>query len=397
MSFLQIPLGELYDISSGLSKGKAFFGHGFPFLTFKTVFDSFFLPDELAELADTTEKERETCSILRGDVFLTRTSENTDELGMSSVALKDYPNATFNGFTKRLRPKPCVQINPLFASYWFRSTAFRKQVKSMSVMTTRASLNTEMIRRLTMPFPTIEEQDAIANILYPLDEKMAINFTLNHHLRQMAQAIFKSWFVDFVPWGGAMPEDWREGTLKDVCSYNIERIPVTALTTDTYISTENMSANKAGFVRAAILPAITQTTKFKSGDTLVSNIRPYFKKIVLCSFTGGCSTDVLCFRPYKTTLSLYVYNALYSDSFFDHIVSGSKGTKMPRGDKRQIMNYRLVVPSDCALEEFHTVTASLFERIRANIEESTRLATLRNTLLPRLMSGELSVADLTVK
>jgi len=188
MPFLQISLGELYDISSGLSKGKTFFGHGFPFLTFKTVFNSFFLPNELSELADTTEKEREACSIIKGDVFLTRTSENTDELGMSSVALKDYPNATFNGFTKRLRPKQGVQINPIFASYWFRSTYFRELVKSMSVMTTRASLNTEMIRRLTMPLPTIEEQNTIASILYPFDEKIAINCTVNHHLSSTMSA-----------------------------------------------------------------------------------------------------------------------------------------------------------------------------------------------------------------
>jgi len=182
MSYKQVFLGELYDISSGLSKGKAFFGHGYPFLSFKTVFDNYFLPGVLSDLADTTETERSTYSIREGDVFLTRTSENTEELGMSSVALKDYPNATFNGFTKRLRPKPGVLINPIFAGFWFRSKHFRELVKTMSVMTTRASLNKEMIQRLLIPLPPIEVQHNIAETLYCLDARIAVNRTINHHL-----------------------------------------------------------------------------------------------------------------------------------------------------------------------------------------------------------------------
>jgi len=102
------------------------------------------------------------------------------------------------------------------------------------------------------------------------------------------------------------------------------------------ISTENMSANKMGVVSSAALPTTPQTTAFKCGDTLVSNIRPYFKKIVFCDFEGGCSSDVLCFRPHSENLSLYVYNALYSDSFFEHML------RVPKGQKcREATNNRL--------------------------------------------------------
>jgi type I restriction enzyme S subunit len=168
----------------------------------------------------------------------------------------------------------------------------------------------------------------------------------------MAQVIFKSWFVDFEPWGGVMPDDWHGGILGDICSYNSERIPLANLSNSNYISTENILLNKTGFVQAANLPNITQTTAVMPGDTLVSNIRPYFKKIVYCNFTGGCSTDVLCFRPHKPNLSLFVYNLLYSDRFFDYIVAGSKGTKMPRGDKQQIINYPFTIPDDNVLGEY---------------------------------------------
>jgi type I restriction enzyme S subunit len=200
--------------------------------------------------------------------------------------------------------------------------------------------------------------------------------------------------VDFEPWGGVMLSDWREGVLSDICAYNSEKISVSSLTLDTYISTENMSANKGGFVRAANLPTISQTTAFDVGDTLVSNIRPYFKKIVYCGFAGGCSTDVLCFRPHTSNLSQYVYHTLFGDNFFDYMVAGSKGTKMPRGDKQQIMNYQIAIPTDVVLDDFVCTVVPMMEKRLLLADESAHLAALRDTLLPRLMSGELSVADL---
>jgi len=135
-------LDEVYNFASGLSKNRKEFGFGFPFLSFKEVFNSYFLPKTLANLANTTEQERQRCSIKRGDVFLTRTSETQEELGMSCVALKDYPEATFNGFTKRLRPNGLVKAHPEYAGYYFRSPLFRATITSMASMTTRASLTT---------------------------------------------------------------------------------------------------------------------------------------------------------------------------------------------------------------------------------------------------------------
>jgi len=172
-------LDELYEFSSGLSKSRKEFGFGYPFVTFKDVFYNFFIPSELIELANTTEKERKRCSVKRGDVFLTRTSETMDELGKSSVALKDYESATFNGFTKRLRPKGNVEIYPEYAGYYFRSPRFRSEINSMATMTTRASLNNEMMARLKIVVPNIKEQKAIAQILSDLDEKIEINNKIN--------------------------------------------------------------------------------------------------------------------------------------------------------------------------------------------------------------------------
>jgi type I restriction enzyme S subunit len=192
-------LTEHYDIRSGLSKPAKDFGSGFPFLSFKNVFYNYFTPTELTELVQSSDKERLGCSVKRGDVFLTRTSETMNELGMSCVALKDYENATFNGFCKRLRPKKDTELVPEYVGYYLRSPQFRNEMLAFSTMSTRASLNNEMISRLEISFPEPKVQEKIAHILRTLDKKIELNQKTNQTLEQMAQALFKSWFVDFDP------------------------------------------------------------------------------------------------------------------------------------------------------------------------------------------------------
>ncbi len=195
----EVPISHLYEFRSGLSKPRSEFGFGYGFLSFKHIFYNFFVPDKLSELVNSTEREREYCSIKRGDVFLTRTSETMEELGMSCVALKNYESATFNGFTKRLRPKANTKIVPEYAGYFFRSQKFRREVTAMSSLSTRASLNNEMLGRLTIVLPSFEEQEAIGFILKSFDDKIELNRRMNATLEAMARAIFKSWFVDFDP------------------------------------------------------------------------------------------------------------------------------------------------------------------------------------------------------
>jgi type I restriction enzyme S subunit len=309
---------------------------------------------------------------------------------VGELAMIPFPMA-FNQSCYGVRGKKGVIVQPYL--YYLLKDRIRL-LKSQTHGSVFDTITRDTFANIEVSLPSIEEQQTIADTLTALDDRIAVNRTINHHLGQMTQTIFKSWFVDFGPFGGVMPDDWREGTLGDICVYNSERVAVSALTFDTYISTENMSANKGGFVTAASLPTVSQTTSFTIGDTLVSNIRPYFKKIVYCGFTGGCSTDVLCFRPHNANISLYVYNVLCSDSFFDYMVAGSKGTKMPRGDKQQIMNYNVTIPSNAALDEFTNCVKPMNEKRLLLTMESVHLAALRDTLLPRLISGELSIADL---
>lgn len=129
--------------------------------------------------------------------------------------------------------------------------------------------------------------------------------------------------------------------LSDICEYTKGKIKVSALDENTYISTENMLPNKGGITKAASLPTQEQTQAFMKNDVLVSNIRPYFKKIWYATFDGGCSNDVLVFRAKDGVSSRFLHYVLADDTFFDYSMATSKGTKMPRGDKKAIMEYEV--------------------------------------------------------
>lgn len=205
-----------YEVRSGLSKPAKDFGSGYPFLTFKDVFYNYFIPEYLGDLVQSTQKEREGCSVLRGDVFLTRTSETMHELGMSCVALRDYKDATFNGFCKRLRPKPESDLLPEYVGYYLRSPKFRQAMLALSTMSTRASLNNEMIGRLEISYPSRKSQIQISEVLKSLDDRITLLRETNSTLEAIAQALFKSWFVDFDPvrakMAGRVPEGMDEAT-----------------------------------------------------------------------------------------------------------------------------------------------------------------------------------------
>ena len=162
--------------------------------------------------------------------------------------------------------------------------------------------------------------------------------------------------------------------LSDICDYAKGRVDVLSLNNETYISTENMLPNKDGITLAASLPTIPQTQSFLTGDVLVSNIRPYFKKIWFAAFDGGCSNDVLVFRAKEGVSKRFLHYVLADDTFFDYSMATSKGTKMPRGDKMAIMQYEVPEFSYDDQERIAGILEALDKKIRLNTEVNENLA-----------------------
>ena len=231
----------------------------------------------------------------------------------------------------------------------------------------------------------VRERHSVAVPFVKLSPLVRVIQTVNDNLADLLQTIYQGRFGNDIL-------AVNQGVLSDICSYSRDEVAVSELNVRTYFSTENMLSGKAGSTEATSLPTTSQTTACHKGDTLISNIRPYFKKIVYCEDKYGCSTDVLCFTPSQPCYSAYLFSTLYADKFFAFMVAGSKGTKMPRGDKQQIMTYPVVLPSEEELAGFNTIASPLLEQIYSNRAENKRLSILRDTLLPKLMSGEINVS-----
>lgn len=174
--------------------------------------------------------------------------------------------------------------------------------------------------------------------------------------------------------------------LSDICSYRKEKIAVAELDRGNYISTENMLPDKNGVTTATSLPTTIQTQKYAKGDILVSNIRPYFKKIWFADKNGGCSNDVLVFKTKEGTDPRYLYYVLANDPFFEYSMATAKGTKMPRGDKKALMEYE--VP-DYDLKEQNKIAgvlSAIDDKIQLNTKINKNLAEQIKTICTAWLS-----------
>lgn len=169
--------------------------------------------------------------------------------------------------------------------------------------------------------------------------------------------------------------------LKNYAAYVNNKIDVCEISLNQYISTDNILQNKQGIECAASLPIQGgKVTAFKKGDILLANIRPYLKKIWYAQFGGGCSADVLAIRANAKIDSHFLFYALFRDDFFIHAMKGSKGTKMPRGDKTQIMEFKIPVFDPQTQQSIAAVLSALDKKIALNKQINARLEEMAKTL-----------------
>ncbi|WP_202595002.1 restriction endonuclease subunit S [Blastopirellula marina] len=440
---------DLYDISSGLSKSAKFFGSGHPFVAFKDVMYNYFLPNELSQLVQSTKEEQQKCSVNRGDVFLTRTSETMNELGMSSVAVKDYEDATFNGFTKRLRPKPDTTIVPEFVAYYLRSPKFRSEMRAFSTMSTRASLNNEMISRLKISFPSVLEQRVIGGVLKTLDDKIELNRQMNETLESMARALFQSWFVDFDPVidkalaagnpipeplqaraetrralanstqplpahiqklfpdafqfdeeMGWIPEGWKVTPVGEAITIN-PRVSLKKGAVAKYVDMKSLPTS--GFaINEVIEKEFSGGAKFLNADVLMARITPCLEngKAGVVDYLdddepGFGSTEFIVLRPKNEIGTPFIAALVRDENFRAHCVSNMVGSSgRQRVQNSCFDSYFLCLPSKPPLlTSYHKTCSTFFARITKLKLETNSLTKLRDTLLPKLLSGEIRIPD----
>ena len=352
---------------------------GTPIVTVEHLGNRVFTEQNLPRVSDSDKARLIKYTLSTGDIVFSRVGS----VDRCSYVDKSHDGWMFSGRCLRVRPPELV--DSLYLYYYFCLEETKQFVRNIAVGATMPSINTKLLGEVEIALPDLNNQKRIAAVLSSLDDKIENNQKLNDNLADLLQTIYQGRFSNDIL-------AVNQGVLSDICSYSTDKVAVSELNVRTYFSTENMLSGKAGSTEATSLPTTSQTTACHKGDTLISNIRPYFKKIVYCEDKCGCSTDVLCFTPSQPCYSAYLFSTLYADKFFAFMVAGSKGTKMPRGDKQQIMTYPVVLPSEEELAGFNTIASPLLEQIYSNRAENKRLSILRDTLLPKLMSGEINVS-----
>ena len=399
---MEYRLGDLYEVSNGLSKSGEFFGTGYPFLTFSTVFNNYFIPNEIKDYVQSTAKEQKSYSIKAGDVFITRTSETTDELGMSCVALKDYPTATYNGFCKRLRPIT-ENTNPLYMGYYFRSEVFRANFKKVASLITRASLRNEDLMRFKVDLPSLETQTKISEMLYKYDSLIENNNKRIKVLEQMAENLYKEWFVRFrfpgyetAEFENGVPVGWKKGKIKEFITF----LNGFAFSSDDYtdngeygiITIKNVQDGvfaDGNVEHIAEIPSrMPDYCRLKIGDTLISLTGNVGR---VCMVSGDNFLLNQRVAKIESKYPYYTYNFFRQESIYLSLCNIAYGTAQLNLSPILASNLKVIIPDEKVVKQYNDLVKPTYEFIQKIITENKNLTKQRDMLLPRLMSGKLEV------
>lgn len=404
MKWEKVKLGDLYTVHNGLSKGKKFFGTGFPFLSFSIVFNKWFIPEQLYDLVEVDEKERNSYSIKKGDVFITRTSETMEELGMSTVALKDYPNATYNGFTKRLRPITEL-LEPRFIGYYLRTPEFRGKFMAFSAMTTRASLTNDDLLSLEVPVPPLPVQQRIAYILSAYDDLIENNQKQIKLLEEAAQRLYKEWFVDLrfpghesVKVVDGVPEGWKIKEIEE-CADTMSGGTPTRSHEEYYSSGEILWLKTKELNDGFIFDTEEKITEaglknssaklFEKGCIILAMYGATIGKLGISSVTMCCNQACCVLRIKEKFLFEYVYLWLVNNR--EMLISRGRGSAQSNLSQELIKQIEVRIPSDGVLIKFSNVVDKLLKNKEILEKQISSLREARDRLLPKLMSGEIEV------
>ena len=287
------------------------------------------------------------------------------------------------------------KVNPKYVKYYCRSKQYNDWVQSFNTGSTRGNINAQTFGNMEIPLPERKQQDYLVSILEPIDEKIKNNKQVNDNLEQQAQAIYHERFETVSP--NDLPSDWRIVTLGEVAtisnkSFNPLKEPEILL--------EHYSIPAFDEAR---FPVFELSTSIKSNKFIIdascfmiSKLNPTTKRVwkPYC-LTGNavCSTEFIVYKAKDKTITDFLYSVIDSNSFSDFMcshVTGSTGSRQ-RTTPSDTLSYELILPSEDELAEFQSLVSPMYAQIRINAIENDRLKRLRDSLLPKLMSGEIDV------
>lgn len=291
--------------------------------------------------------------------------------------------------------KPFWTVDTMFWSKIDKTLVFPKflfyqlteiDYMNLNVGSAVPSLTVPVINSIDITLPPLEEQISIASVLSSLDDKIDLLHRQNKTLEAMAETLFRQWFVE-----GA--GDWEEGTLADVATNVKDAVTTSSIVANSiyigleHIDRRNIALNQNGFGS----DVSSNKYAFAENDILFGKLRPYFHKICFAPFQGICSTDILVIRPKKPELFAYCLFAFFQTEVVEYANLGSGGTRMPRTDWGVLKTYPIMIPHSRLIKAFNEIAIPSIEKIASNIQQIKSLEKLRDSLLPKLMSGEMRV------
>ena len=255
--------------------------------------------------------------------------------------------------------------------------------------TTIPSLRTETLNRLEFDIPSLEEQETILSCLNPIDEKIALNNAINNNLEQQAQAIYQQMFIDNAR------SNWAEGTLSDIADITMGQSPSGSSYNEDGTGTIFFQGRaEFGFRFPSVRLYTTEPKRMaRSNDTLMSVRAPVGDLNV--AHTDCCIGRGLAAIHSKSNHQSFVLYTMFSLKKQLDVFNG-EGTVFGSINRNSLNDMPILIPSDDILDEFERIVAPMDLTIRNNYDENCRLQDIRDTLLPRLMSGELDVSDIDI-
>lgn len=266
------------------------------------------------------------------------------------------------------------ELDPEYLMLWFSRPEFDRYARYMSHGSVREIFGWDELCKVELPVPPVDEQRSIVKAYQTITERIELKRRINDNLAKYLNCIY-------FEQAQAASETI---SLSAICKYVSDKAIFSQIDSAVYISTENILPDKQGISSFGITSPSERVTYFQAEDVLVSNIRPYFKKMWFATTAGGCNADVLCFRALDKKYSYLLKSIIYQDSFFDYVMSGAKGTKMPRGDKTHIMQYQVPCFSESQLHKFNSLASTIERNQAQNRREISALENAKEMLLATL-------------